>query len=650
MLPSNNDSNHIVLPDDISINHLPTSVIAKSKGLRIVHLNCRSIPKYLDELRILITSSDAHVVSFNETRLCPSISDSEVTIPGYSLIRSDRDRDGGGVLLAIKNNVTFYKLGDGSKFGIEATTAKLSLGSKNLTISTIYRPPSAKSLYYINILQYMEYVLSLGHDTVFVGDYNYNTFSVGQAKKVYEICTLLNLKQLVSKFTRIAPTSSTSIDLVFSCIPDKHLITDVIPISLSDHYLVYTVINLKIPELGSKLIQRRSYKSFNPGNFIVDLNNSAVLNDIFNFNCMETAWQMFICEFIKICNIHAPIRHHRVKNRNSPWMNNHILSLMYKRNALHKYASKYTSKEAWDNYKKARNQVNITIRKSEISFFNQQVSKNKSNSRGMWTALRTVLPSKKNASTSSNIKDLGSDDFNSFFTAVGLNLTQKFDTASLPVINIDRPSCRFSFSNIIHDSIHNLLVKLPDKKGMDLFSVDNHLLKLSAHVISKHLVHLFNVSLRTASVPKYWKMACVTPIYKGKGSKSDPSNYRPISITTTISKLFESIVKNQLSDYFANNNLFSPNQSAFLKGRSTQTALHSFTDYLASNINKGYVSAVCTLDMAKSFDCINHEILLNKLAFYGLDLTSVNWFKSYLTDRMQKVKYDGVSSWGGQLI
>ena len=65
----------------------------------------------------------------------------------------------------------------------------------------------------------MEYVLSLGHDTVFVGDYNYNTFSVGQAKKVYEICTLLNLKQLVSKFTRIAPTSSTCIDLVFSSIP-----------------------------------------------------------------------------------------------------------------------------------------------------------------------------------------------------------------------------------------------------------------------------------------------------------------------------------------------------------------------------------------------------------------------------------------------
>ena len=218
----------------------------------------------------------------------------------------------------------------------------------------------------------------------------------------------------------------------------------------------------------------------------------------------------------------------------------------------------------------------------------------------MWTGLRTVLPSKKNASTSSNIKDLGPDDFNSFFTAVGLNLTQKFDTASLPVINIDRPSCRFSFSNITHDSIHNLLVKLPDKKGMDLLSVDNYLLKLSAHVISKHLVHLFNVSLRTASVPKDCKMACVTPIYKGKGSKSDPSNYRPISITTTISKLFESIVKNQLSDYFANNNLFSPNQSAFLKGRSTQTALHSFTDYLSSNISKGYVSAVCTLDMLKA--------------------------------------------------
>ena len=141
-----------------------------------------------------------------------------------------------------------------------------------------------------------------------------------------------------------------------------------------------------------------------------------------------------------------------------------LVYVQNKKNALYKYASKYTSKEAWDNYKKARNQVNINILKSKISFFNQQVSKNKSNSRGMWTALRTVLPSKKNVSTSSNIKELGPDDFNSFFTAVGLILTQKFDTASLPVINIDRPSCSFSFSNITHDSIHNLLVKLPEKR------------------------------------------------------------------------------------------------------------------------------------------------------------------------------------------
>ena len=115
------------------------------------------------------------------------------------------------------------------------------------------------------------------------------------------------------------------------------------------------------------------------------------------------------------------------------------------------------------------------------------------------------------------------------------------------------------------------------------------------------------------TVPRDWKKASVTPIYKGTGSKSNPGNFRPISLLSTIGKIFESVVKVQLVDYFDRCSLIFHNQSAYLHGQSKQTALHTVIDELAVNINNNLISAVCALDMAKGFDCIPHKILLYKI-------------------------------------
>ena len=128
--------------------------------------------------------------------------------------------------------------------------------------------------------------------------------------------------------------------------------------------------------------------------------------------------------------------------------------------------------------------------------------------------------------------------------------------------------------------------------------MDNHLLKLAAPIISPLLAYLFNLSILTCTVPKDWKKASITPIYKGTGLKSNPGNFRPISLIPTIGKIFESVVKVQLVDYFDRCSLISHNQSAYLHGRSTQTALYTVIDELAVNINNNLISAVCALDMA----------------------------------------------------
>ena len=165
-------------------------------------------------------------------------------------------------------------------------------------------------------------------------------------------------------------------------------------------------------------------------------------------------------------------------------------------------------------------------------------------------------------------------------------------------------------------------------------------MKTAAPVISNILTDIFNKSISSAIFPKDWKKALVTPIFKGKGSKHDPTNYRPtcISVTSTLSKIFESAINKQLLEYLNLNNIITSDQSAYLSGRSTQTALHSIVNYLSYNIDKGYVTALCALDMAKSFDTISHKILLHKLSFYGFSTLSCSFFKSYLTGRYQKVK------------
>ena len=134
-------------------------------------------------------------------------------------------------------------------------------------------------------------------------------------------------------------------------------------------------------------------------------------------------------------------------------------------------------------------------------------------------------------------------------------------------------------------------------------------------------------------VPSDLKLA----IYKGKGVKNDPGNYRPISVIPTLAKIIEKSVKAQLISYFVNNSVLSTCQTAYIKNHSTQTALHNLLDTCYRNINKGEINILTMLDLSKGFDVINRDILLYKLSKYGVSESSLNWFASYLSERYQYV-------------
>ena len=166
--------------------------------------------------------------------------------------------------------------------------------------------------------------------------------------------------------------------------------------------------------------------------------------------------------------------------------------------------------------------------------------------------------------------------------------------------------------------------------GLDIISA--RLIREWTDIISGRLYDLFNKSLISGIFPDDWKCARVTPLFK-QGESFDLNNYRPISVISVVAKVFERIVYDQLYNFLSSEEIISKQQSGFRSLHSTVTALLEATDSWAFNIDRGYVNAVVFLDLKKAFDTVDHEILLTKMNRCGIQGKTLDWFKSYLTDR-----------------
>ena len=120
------------------------------------------------------------------------------------------------------------------------------------------------------------------------------------------------------------------------------------------------------------------------------------------------------------------------------------------------------------------------------------------------------------------------------------------------------------------------------------------------------------------------------------GDRSNASNYRPISILPTLSKILEKAVHSQFYQYLVINNLLTRKQFGFRQGLSTESALTSFADEVLLNMEQGKLCGAVFLDLTKAFDTVDHRILLRKLSKIGLCENSLQWFRSYITDRKQR--------------
>ena len=160
------------------------------------------------------------------------------------------------------------------------------------------------------------------------------------------------------------------------------------------------------------------------------------------------------------------------------------------------------------------------------------------------------------------------------------------------------------------------LKSLAASSGKGEVGIDSVILIGGAEVIGPQITYLFNLIISSGVYPDDWKCAHIMPLYKGKGKKSEAANYRPISILPPISKLFETLISNQIRIYLESNNMLHHSQFGFRKNLSCELALNSMVEDWRGWLDEKDDVISIFLDLSKAFDTVDHDILISKLPYY----------------------------------
>ena len=231
--------------------------------------------------------------------------------------------------------------------------------------------------------------------------------------------------------------------------------------------------------------------------------------------------------------------------------------------------------------------------------------------------------------------EAAADTFNYFFASVFTNE----DFLSLP--NLD-PRSDFRCNNlpITEEAVFRVIHKLPRHSSPGPDGISNTFLKEGGPSLILAIAALFRVIMRKGVLPSEWKTATIIPIFK-KGSRSQCSSYRPISLTCTLCKVLEHLIKDLMLDFLYTHDLLRRSQHGFLPSRSCCSALLSFLEDVSSSIDDNFFVDVIYLDFSKAFDSIPHRRLLLKLQSFGFGGDLLNWLTCFLTDRTQRVQIGG---------
>ena len=361
----------------------------------------------------------------------------------------------------------------------------------------------------------------------------------------------------------------------------------------------------------------------------------------------------FSKRFLEVLGSHAPVKSVKVKHRHCPFVNEEIKVLMQDRDRLLKRARCTGLPLDWELYRDSRRVVKIRLREAEREYINKEMEGCQNNS-SQWKLIRNCLPRKETTQQvyTREVKEVAKE-FNEFFVSVGakaseaskaLIATHELSPANKFTSGQHIPDEeKFNFCAVSSHEIRRAVMSFSSNKAPGLDKVTMSVIKNALPCILPVLTDIVNRSLLSSVFPVAWKISEVIPLPKD-GDHEIPNNNRPVSLLPAASKICEHVALNQLMTYMTTKRRLSEHQSGNKKLYSCETLNVMITDKALEAMDAKKVTLVVLLDLSKAFDSIDHATLLAKLQALGVSRASLDWFKSYLSGRLQCVRIGAETS------
>ena len=641
------------------------NITTTKNELLIIHINARSVVNKIDEIKLLCYEVKPDILCITETWMNGSVPLNAITPTGYKILRHDRNEKfeqiygrtkGGGVAVLYKEELDIEKK-ELFKEDYEENLW-IHVKSKNsFLLGIFYRAE------YTDLLKDTEnesklemYIQKAYHqykNVILVGDFNADVQTENECpkgNKIQEICNTYGLEQIIKKPTRIdnKTRKATIIDHIWLNPVDNVIIKSGTATGLSDHLAIYIKLHCQKPKKQPKEIAIRDYQNYNIENFCTELKETLTqsnLKDLIKIKEVNHAMDTFLKIIQQVSEKHAPTKEIKLKYKEPkiPWYNQEVRDkIKLKNKILHDWHN-YGLDEDKKALKKIKNEINHLKTKLKKEYYGNELQKYEGNSKKTWKILNEALGrvEEKNPTEPSNITKEKANSFNTFFATVGLEIQKKLNIKEhkTDFSNIQG----FNFQPEKTENIIKLINRIKPNVAVGYDNINSKIIKDCKEVIAPWLTEIINIGYEKNTFPDSMKIANIKPIYK-ENNKELITNYRPISILPIISKIIERSSTDQLVNHLETNNLISKCQHAYRRGHSTQTCLIEIVNELYRNIDEGEFTGVAKLDLSKAYDSISHSLLLHKLAELGLSENSINFIKSYLSDRKQRTKFQNCIS------
>lgn len=549
----------------------------------------------------------------------------------------------GGTAIYCKQGLTWRARNDLvvlSEEGLfECAAIEVQLQKTKAIVISVYRTPTA---FIEEFLVKMEDLLIKIFDestVIFIaGDFNIDI--KGNDKCTLKFLSLLssfNIFPAVRDYTRISRTSKSCIDNIYTnC---KSFTAEIIDSHISDHTAQKLAFEIDDYSNHKTSFTRRLFSKENKETFKQILSEQDWLN-VFSQNEMDVnkQWENFMQTLLPIFNQCFPLKHkkHKDPKKNDYQKTPELLECKKQLDlllVLSRIEDGY--KETYNTVKRRYNQLLIDSRKQR---YKHQILESDNKSKSVWKIVNTIKGDGNKTGNGNHIPGdpkTVSNNFNNHVINAAPKMLENFPKIKFST-SISSNENSIFINPVTTEEVIDIINSLKNKMSAGHDEIPSSIVKFCGFELSIPLCYIINNSFKYGIFPEQLKLALVKPIYK-KGDPEVLDNYRPISLLPSFSKIFEIAMANRLLNFFRIHKLFEDCQHGYLEGRSVETAVYDFVEKIIQNLEQKNIAMGVFLDLSKAFDSLDHAIILEKLELYGIRGIALQWIRSYLTDRYQKV-------------